>query len=97
MIRLVAFDLDGTLVRGETVIETIAKAMGHIDRARELEALHDARRDRDSLRVLREEIARCYGAASPAELTAPLDRRDSRPVSTRAFACSDEPVSRPRS
>ena len=67
-IRLVAFDLDGTLVRGDTVIETLAKAMGHVERARALETVHDARRDRESLRYLREQIAACYRGVSADEL-----------------------------
>ena len=52
-IRLVAFDLDGTLTRGDTVCEAIARGMGHVDRMRELEAIADERRDRESLRSLR--------------------------------------------
>jgi HAD superfamily phosphoserine phosphatase-like hydrolase len=72
VIRLVAFDLDGTLVRGDTVIEHLAKALGHWERARELEAFHDARRDRDSLKILREEIAACYRGASISEIVGHL-------------------------
>ena len=67
-IRLVAFDLDGTLTRGDTVCEAIARGMGHLERMRALEATAEARRDRASLRVLREELAGYYRAAPPAEL-----------------------------
>jgi HAD superfamily phosphoserine phosphatase-like hydrolase len=74
VIRLVAFDLDGTLARGDTVIETLARAMGHLERARELERVHEARRDRESLVVFREQIAACYGEATDAELCRHLDR-----------------------
>ncbi len=37
-IRLVAFDLDGTLLRGDTVCEVLARRLGRLDRMRELEA-----------------------------------------------------------
>ena len=85
-IRLVAFDLDGTLVRGDTVIETLAKAMGHTDRARALEEFHDARRDRASLRVLREEIAACYRGVSADELCRHLERLTLAPGAREGFA-----------
>lgn len=73
-IRFVAFDLDGTLTRGDTVIECLATAMGFIERARELEALHEARRDRESLRVLREEIATSLRGFTEADLCGHLAR-----------------------
>lgn len=85
-IRLVAFDLDGTLVRGDTVIETLAKAMGHIDRARALETFPDARRDRESLRYLREQIAACYRGVSADELTRHLGRLTLAPGAREGFA-----------
>ena len=69
---LVAFDLDGTLVRGSTVCEVIAQAMGHLSRMRELEAIADARRDRESLRSLREELAACYRGTTTEQLQAHL-------------------------
>src|SRR5262245_24201598 len=74
-IRLVAFDLDGTLTRGDTVCEAIARGMGHLDRMRALEANAEARRDRASLRSLREELARYYRAATRAELYSHLRSR----------------------
>ena len=45
-VRLVAFDLDGTLTRGETVCETIARRLGHLRRARARGALRRAARPR---------------------------------------------------
>ena len=86
MIRLVAFDLDGTLCRGDTVIETLAKSMGHLERARALERQHEQRKDRDSLRILREEIARCYGGATEAELCRHLSRLTLAPGAREGFA-----------
>ena len=38
-LRLAAFDLDGTLLRGQTACEAIAKGIGRIERMRELERL----------------------------------------------------------
>ena len=38
-LRLAAFDLDGTLLRGQTACEAIAKGIGRIERMRELEQL----------------------------------------------------------
>ena len=38
VIRLVAFDLDGTLLRGRTVCELLARPLGCLERMRELEA-----------------------------------------------------------
>lgn len=86
MIRLVAFDLDGTLVHGDTVVETLAKAMGHLEHARALERRHDARRDRESLRVLREELAQYYAGASLAEICAHLPRLILAPGVREGFA-----------
>jgi phosphoserine phosphatase len=84
-IRLVAFDLDGTLVRGDTVIETLAKAMGHVDRARALETFPDARRDRASLRILREQVAACYRGVSDDELHRHLGRLTLAPGARQGF------------
>lgn len=81
-----AFDLDGTLVRGDTVIETLAKAMGHIDRARALETVHDARRDRESLRYLREQIAACYRGVGDDELCRHLAGLTLAPGAREGFA-----------
>lgn len=85
-IRLVAFDLDGTLVRGDTVIETLARAMGHLDRARALETFHDARRDRESLRYLREQIAACYRGVTHEELCRHLAGLTLAPGAREGFA-----------
>ena len=39
VLRLAAFDLDGTLLRGQTACEAISKGIGRIERMRELERL----------------------------------------------------------
>lgn len=85
MIRLVAFDLDGTVVRGATVCEVIGRALGHLDRMRELEAIHETRRDRESLRALREELAAYYRHATPAVLRASLSGLCLAPGAHEAF------------
>ncbi len=38
-VSLVAFDLDGTLIRGDTVCQVIARRMGHLECMDELELL----------------------------------------------------------
>jgi phosphoserine phosphatase len=73
-------------VRGDSVIETLARAMGHLERAREMERWHDAQRDRDSLRTLREEIAKCYAGATPTEICAHLPRLTLAPGVREGFA-----------
>ena len=61
---LAAFDLDGTLLRGETVCEAIARQMGHLERMRELEGL----RDQAEILAGRAELARYYRTVTVAEL-----------------------------
>lgn len=55
-IRLVVFDLDGTLVRGRTICEVVADGLGHHDRMRTLERA----RSRAETIAAREEMARWY-------------------------------------
>jgi len=64
-VRLVAFDLDGTLLRGETVCEALARGLGRIERMRELERATTPQ----ELRAAREEMARWYADASAESLT----------------------------
>jgi len=85
-IRLVAFDLDGTLTRGDTVCETIARRLGHLRRVRELEALCAERRDRDSLRLLRTELASIYRGATRARLRSSLSSLILAPGARRGLA-----------
>lgn len=68
-VRLVAFDLDGTLTRGDTVCEVIARRIGRLDRMREIERgtpLSDPR-------AARAEMASWYRAHPRQELLAALD------------------------
>ncbi|MDA1348223.1 MAG: HAD-IB family phosphatase [Chloroflexi bacterium] len=64
-IRLVAFDLDGTLLRGDTVCEVIARRLGLLERMRALEATV---KTRDEIARAREEMVGWYGDRNVAEL-----------------------------
>lgn len=64
-IRLVAFDLDGTLLRGDTVCEVIARRLGLLERMRELEATVKSREEIARARV---EMLGWYGERSAREL-----------------------------
>lgn len=68
-IRLVAFDLDGTLLRGETVCEVLARPLGRLDRMREFESLREA----VEIEAARGEMACWYAAVPPDQLLAPLE------------------------
>jgi HAD superfamily phosphoserine phosphatase-like hydrolase len=61
-VRLVAFDLDGTLVRGPTICESLAEPLGKLSRMREFEQLCDLAQ----LRTARQEMLGWYGDAPQA-------------------------------
>ncbi len=63
-VSLVVSDLDGTLIRGDTVCETIARHLGHLERMREFELL----RDQDQIAASRIELARYYHGRPQTEL-----------------------------
>jgi HAD superfamily phosphoserine phosphatase-like hydrolase len=56
-VRLVAFDLDGTLIRGPTICESLAEPLGKLSRMREFEQL----RDLAQIRAARQEMLTWYG------------------------------------
>jgi HAD superfamily phosphoserine phosphatase-like hydrolase len=56
-VRLVAFDLDGTLIRGPTICESLAEPLGRLSRMREIEQL----RDLTQIRAARREMLSWYG------------------------------------
>jgi phosphoserine phosphatase len=85
-VRLVAFDLDGTLARGDTVCEVLARKLGHVARMRELEAMAARRRDRESIRLLRDETAKYYRDVTLTELRAHLGSLTLAPGAREAFA-----------
>jgi HAD superfamily phosphoserine phosphatase-like hydrolase len=61
-VRLVAFDLDGTLVRGPTICESLAEPLGKLSRMREFEQM----RDLAQIRAARQEMLGWYGDAPEA-------------------------------
>ncbi len=67
-IRLVAFDLDGTLIRADTCCEAIARPLGRLARMREFER----RTTRAEIAAARAEMATWYGDTPHADLCAPL-------------------------
>ena len=66
LVRLAAFDLDGTLLRGETVCEAIARGIGRIHRMREFERLDS--NQIEEVTAAREEMAAWYSSFTLEEL-----------------------------
>ena len=64
--KLVAFDLDGTLLREQTVCEAIAKGIGHIVRMREFEQLESNQIEK--VTAGREEMAKWYAPFTVSDL-----------------------------
>lgn len=85
-LRLAAFDLDGTLLRGDTVCEALARKLGHLERMRELEATQEERQDRDSLLFLRTELAAYYQGVPALELRSYLSTLTLAPGAREGFA-----------
>lgn len=63
-VRLAAFDLDGTLTRGDTVVEAFARQLGRLERARAFERLRAVA----DLTAAREEMAAWLVAADRGAL-----------------------------
>jgi HAD superfamily phosphoserine phosphatase-like hydrolase len=80
-VRLVAFDLDGTLIRGPTICEVLADKFGMQDRMRAIEQL----RDIADISAAREEMLDWYGNVTPLELCAELERVEIAPGAADAF------------
>jgi phosphoserine phosphatase len=70
--RLAAFDLDGTLLRGQTVCESIAQGIGHIQRMREFERLEST--CIEDVTAAREEMAGWYSAYALGDLREHLNK-----------------------
>lgn len=79
---LVVFDLDGTLLRGATTCEILAKPLGHLDRMRQLERFSTEA----DLAAARAEMAGWYRGLPISELTAGLDAVTFAPGSEEAVA-----------
>lgn len=80
-VELAALDLDGTLLRGDTVCEAIARKLGRLGRMRELERASTT----EEIRRSREEMARWYDPYSPEDLSEPLPDMDLAPGAREAF------------
>jgi HAD superfamily phosphoserine phosphatase-like hydrolase len=80
-VRLVAFDLDGTLLRGPTICEVLADKFGRLDRMHAIEQL----RDIADISAAREEMLDWYGDVPLAELCAELERVEIAPGAADAF------------
>jgi phosphoserine phosphatase len=83
-IRLVAFDLDGTLVRGSTCVEAIAWRIGRSEEAAAFEGL--SMRDVEAVSSAREAMAAWYSDYAEEELVAGLADLVLAPGTERAFA-----------
>lgn len=80
-VELAAFDLDGTILRGDTVCEAIARELGRLDRMRELERANTT----EEIRALREELAEWYHPYAVEELSGPLPEMRLAPGAREAF------------
>lgn len=69
-IKLAVFDIDGTLLRGDTVCQTIARAIGKYERMCELEAIAPA--SKEVVISAREEMAGWYRAAGQERVESAL-------------------------
>ena len=63
---IVAFDLDGTLIRGQTICEAIAAGIGRIERMRQFEKLRS--NQFEEVKAAREEMAQWYADFSFSDL-----------------------------
>ncbi len=81
-VALVAFDLDGTLLRGDTVCQAIARRMGHLERMNEFER----RQHPDEIAAARAELAGYYATTSRDRLLSYLEGCQLAPGAEQAFA-----------
>jgi HAD superfamily phosphoserine phosphatase-like hydrolase len=79
---LVVFDLDGTLLRGDTVCELLARPLGRLDRMRQLERFSSEA----DLAAARAEMATWYRAVAISQLTAGLHAVPFAPGAEEAVA-----------
>lgn len=82
-VELVAFDLDGTLIRGETCVQAIARAIGRVDECAAFEQL--SMRDLKGVTAARESMAEWYAPYSTSELRRALDDLVLAPGCAEAF------------
>ena len=82
--RIAAFDLDGTLIRGQTACEAIAEGIGRIDRMREFEQLRS--NQIEEVTAAREEMAEWYSAFTFSDLRKQLAAVSTAPGAAEGFA-----------
>ncbi len=80
-IKLVAFDLDGTLLRGDTVCLGIAKELGHYGRMLEMEGASDS----GLIESHRKEMASWYLQSGRARVDLGLKNVTLRPELSRVI------------
>jgi HAD superfamily phosphoserine phosphatase-like hydrolase len=80
-VSLAAFDLDGTLLRGNTVCEAIALRIGRAERMKELERLSD----RADVHAAREEMVEWYRSVPASFLYEALESLELAPGATEGF------------
>lgn len=80
-VRLVAFDLDGTLLRGATICEVLAERFDMQDRMRAIEQL----RDIADISAARQEMLNWYGDVPTEKLCDDLERVEIAPGAAEAF------------
>ena len=83
-LRLAAFDLDGTLLRGQTCCEAIADGIGRIERMREFEQLQSTQIA--EVTAAREEMAEWYSRFTFSSLCKHLTTIDVAPGADEGFA-----------
>jgi HAD superfamily phosphoserine phosphatase-like hydrolase len=84
-IRLVAFDLDGTLLRHQTVCEVLASQLGTSERMQQFESLHRSE-DIQQARKEMAEMAEWYRSRSRTQLCAFLQKAHFAPGVREAMA-----------
>ena len=81
-VRLAIFDLDGTLIRGNTCCELIAERIGRLDEMRKFERCVT----KDEIAAARREMSRWYSPYRLDELVAPLANAIEAPGLRQGFA-----------
>ncbi len=81
-VSLVAFDLDGTLIRGDTVCQAIAREMGHLERMNELERLTAL----EDIAAARSELVSYYASETREQLLSHVERCKLAPGAEEGFA-----------
>ena len=82
--RIAAFDLDGTLIRGQTACEAIAEGIGRLERMREFEQLRS--NQIEQIKAARAEMAEWYSSFTFSDLCQHLTTLPIAPGVDEGFA-----------